>query len=143
MNSNNPFEIAKDYNIKIVFRKYEKNIKGLLFTIDKKNTYIIINSIFSKYEKIVILSHELGHFFLHSRNFKNMQDYHNFFPHTNILEYEANKFASELLLLEGYEFTENLLLNLDYKTRKGLITFKFINYNKKFEKYKNYILEEV
>lgn len=96
--SRDPRVIAKKYNIEIMYtdlgntKGFYKNILG--------NKFIAINENLSEFLTIMVLSHELGHAFLHEEDdFIDIRD--NMLLASNILEKEANLFAAYLLVGEN------------------------------------------
>jgi len=103
--TNDPFKIAKESNIKI---KYLDNATDLLgmYTVIERNRFIFLNSNIGEYMMRMVLAHELGHDALHRQLTKNspFQEYE-LFDITSQPEYEANIFAAHLLL-DDNEVTE-------------------------------------
>lgn len=99
--TNNPYSICKSYNIIILERNYKKQLGA--FAIINKTPFIFLNDNISQIEKTNILSHELGHYFLHKTYLKNitiLRDYSLFSKKENQMEQEANLFAGYLLVDE-------------------------------------------
>ncbi|WP_312908739.1 ImmA/IrrE family metallo-endopeptidase [Tissierella praeacuta] len=96
--TNDPFKIAKESNIKI---KYLDNATDLLgmYTVIQRNRFIFLNSNMEEYMMKMVLAHELGHDALHRHLTKN-SPFHEYelFNITSQPEYEANIFAAHLLL---------------------------------------------
>lgn len=84
------FEIAKEFNIQV----FELDLQGTYgaYKYIKRNKVIILNENLDENKKMIVLAHELGHAFLHTKS-TCFYD-----PHNNSKrENEANKFAIELL----------------------------------------------
>lgn len=129
-NTTNPIDIVKELDITLIHAPLG-SIWGMYKYI-KRNKTIYINSDLGEFEQRFVLAHELGHAVLHPKSTC-------FFTNTlnsNKLkkEYEANIFASELLItdidklwLRGYSLNQ---LAAYYNVPTDLIKFKFDN-NKK------------
>lgn len=93
-----PFEIAKESNIKIKYLDRVTDLLGM-YTIIQRNRFVFLNSNMEEYMMKMVLAHELGHDTLHRHLTKNspFQEYE-IFDITSQPEYEANIFAAHLLL---------------------------------------------
>lgn len=93
-----PFEIAENLGITIMFREDFKNLKGM-YKVILRNRYIFINSNLEPSMQALVCAHELGHDLLH-RVFLKSSVFQEFvlYDMKSKPEYEANIFASELLL---------------------------------------------
>lgn len=111
-NTIDPFEICDIFGINIVRVDWNKSIPGCMHKLDDSTISIFINKNFSKMSQSIICAHELGHALLHE-NAGN-----NFHGGNEIKEYEANLFASYLLLNQ-------------------------FEYDIKFENMNNYILQKI
>ena len=98
--TNDPFRIAEESNIKIKYLDNANNLLGM-YTIIQRNRFIFLNSNMEEYMMRMVLAHELGHDTFHRHLTKNspFQEYE-IFNITSQLEYEANIFAAHLLLDE-------------------------------------------
>ncbi len=94
-NTNDPFSLSEHLNINIIYTDL-KNIWGMYRYI-KRNSFIFINNNISDIEKRFVLSHELGHAILHTKN-NCFYLKHNTFMKVSTFENEANDFAAELLI---------------------------------------------
>lgn len=96
--SRNPFIIAEDNGIMLVFDKNLNKMKGM-YTIIKRNRIIIINDNLSERMQKIVCSHELGHDALH-REFAKQGALKEFmlYDMKSRPEYEANMFAADLLM---------------------------------------------
>lgn len=95
-----PFEIADSLGIMVRYSSDFQKICGI-YTIIKRKRIVILNQSLPEYKQKIVLAHELGHDMLHRDLAKNMalQDFM-FYDMTQRPEYEANLFASELLLCD-------------------------------------------
>lgn len=96
--SRDPFEIAKALGIKVFYHPLSK-IKGFILSVYGENV-IVINSKLSEEAQRVVLAHELGHYILSPSG----SGYFFISQHTLMesqIEYEANRFAIELLTGEA------------------------------------------
>ena len=83
-----------------------KDISGLLYRDEKENWTIMVNQEDSQSRKIFTIAHELGHFFLHSKEhnkFVDSQFIQNCFGRSEVTKYqlaelEANEFAGNLIM---------------------------------------------
>ena len=92
-----PFELAEALGINIMYKNLE-SLKGF-YSYSKRNKYIVLNGNLSDIELRLIISHELGHHFLHlhlAKSLKFMKDYTLFSASKH--EREANMFAAHLLI---------------------------------------------
>lgn len=64
-----PYQIAKEMNIEIVFSKTPNKINGFWRRVLRRK-YICINEDLSEWQRKAVLGHELGHLVLHPR-YKN------------------------------------------------------------------------
>lgn len=95
-NTANPFELAKELNIKIISLDLPDSIKGFLVRVLRRK-YIILNNKKLTYERQkIVLAHELGHARLHTA--------YGYYLHADMSYYvpskrekEANEFAIHLL----------------------------------------------
>ncbi len=59
-----PFDIAEDIGIEIIFSDDLSSLKGM-YCVVKRNRFIIINSFLSERMQKIVCAHELGHDQLH------------------------------------------------------------------------------
>lgn len=97
-NTNDPKLLAEYLNINIIYTDL-KNTWGMYRYI-KRNKFIFINNNLSDTSKRFVLSHELGHAIMHTRN-NCFYLKHNTFMKVSSFETEANEFAAELLISDG------------------------------------------
>lgn len=91
----NPFEMVKGMNVILVYYPLE-GVRGF-YQYFQRNNIIYIDERLPEREKLIVLSHELGHMFLHKKSNAIFMDTRTQF-NTTTYENEANKFAVELLL---------------------------------------------
>lgn len=99
--TNNPFRIAEESNIKIKYLDKPTKLLGM-YTVIERNRFIFLNSNMEEYMMRMVLAHELGHDAFHRHLTKNspFKEYQ-IFDITSQAEYEANIFAAHLLLDEN------------------------------------------
>ena len=97
-----PFDIAEQLGIEIVFRNDFKRQKGA-FKVILRTPFIFINANLSSYMQRMVCAHELGHALLHRDLGKSKLGLVEFeiMDINSVAELEANLFAGELLLDEG------------------------------------------
>ena len=94
--TNNPFEIAEKYGIKVLIRNVNiGDFKAQTLKMEGYPTIISINGLYSTLSQKVLCAHELGHALLHTEPINHF-DVTTKNVHTNV-EYEANLFAVALL----------------------------------------------
>jgi Zn-dependent peptidase ImmA (M78 family) len=93
----NPFKIADEINVHVLWWDFA-DLKGMYKVIDRSR-FIFINNNIDEYEQRVVCAHELGHDALH-REFAKTGAFSEFmlYDMKTRPEYEANVFASEILL---------------------------------------------
>lgn len=94
----NPFQLAKDLGIDVMFRDDYTTLKGM-YTVVLRNRVILINDNMSERMKRIVCAHELGHDTLHRDLAAKMamQEFILYRMDTRP-EYEANIFAANFLL---------------------------------------------
>jgi Zn-dependent peptidase ImmA (M78 family) len=109
--SRSPFCIAKEIGIDVYYKDLGK-LKGM-YTCIKRNRFIVINENLNKNMQIVVCAHELGHDQFHRELAINswLQEFM-LYDMSSRPEYEANLFASEILLSDD-EILELIELNYD------------------------------
>ena len=148
----NPFRIAKDIGIKVMFVNDFEKLKGV-YRVIKRNRWIFINSNLSERMQRIVCAHELGHDQLH-RNLANGNGMMEFvlYDTESRPEFEANVLASQVLLSDddvlelihdGYDVEQisrildsdiNLVaLKVSLLNQQGY-TFRTINYKSNFLK---------
>ena len=110
-NTANPFELAKELNIKIISLDLPDSIKGFLVRVLRRK-YIILNNKLTYERQKIVLAHELGHARLHTA--------YGYYLHADMSYYvpskrekEANEFAIHLL-----SYSSDLDANLISKITK-------------------------
>ena len=93
-----PFVIAKNLGIMILYADGLKHLKGM-YRVIKRNRFIILNSGNTDAMNAIVCAHELGHDQLH-REFAKTSPLQEFmlYDMASRREYEANIFAADLLL---------------------------------------------
>lgn len=118
--SRDPKAIAEKANLNIKYMPLSKNLKGIVaFDSVAKIKSIIVDSGLNDIMKKYILSHELGHVFLHPGAGKFFIEKHTY-QVTDKREKEANEFAAELLirdkqlneLIKTYRLTSKIAYEL-------------------------------
>lgn len=132
-----PFKIAKQLGIKIYLRNDFKQLKAMYMVI-LRNRCIFINNNLCRETQRILCAHELGHDILHRELAKSrsLQEFV-LYDMKSRPEYEANVFASELLLpddevlqyaLDGYDALQIAnLMNTDI----NLLLIKMARLNKR------------
>jgi len=92
----NPFKIAGQLGIHVMFRHDFIGLKGM-YKVISRNRFIFINSQLDEYEQCVICAHELGHDALH-REIATTHFETALYDTRNRIEYEANAFAAGILI---------------------------------------------
>ena len=103
--THDPFQIAKELGIHVIYDYDFQALKGM-YKVIQRSRFIFINGNLSSRDKRTVCAHELGH-----------DRFHRYFAKTNALqefmlydmrsrpEYEANIFASELLITDDDIFS--------------------------------------
>ena len=134
--TNDPYEIAERFGIKVLFRdSVLRDFTAQTVKINGYPTIISINDKYSDFSKRVLCAHELGHALLHgdsinyfATNSRNIR--------TNV-EYEANLFAAHLLIddmqvshaaVNGMTAAE---LAASIEVPESLVAIKAANYEKR------------
>ena len=95
-----PFELAECLNIEIMHSDKMKKLKGMYLYI-LRNPYIVINTNSSEQIQRIVCAHELGHDRMHrDLAARGAIQEVSLFDMATRPEYEANVFASELLLAD-------------------------------------------
>lgn len=106
----NPYEIAEMCGVNVFYDNLG-NVKGL-FTIDRRNSFIILNENLSDEMADVVMFHELGHYFLHRKEAALSPFSENsLYNMRSKFEIEANTFAANYLISDE-DITENAELGL-------------------------------
>lgn len=137
-----PFEIARQLGIKIYLRNDFKRLKGMYMVI-LRNRCIFINNNLCREAQRILCAHELGHDILHRELAKSkaLQEFV-LYDMKSRPEYEANAFASELLLpdeevcqylIDGYDVVQIAgIMNTDI----NLLLIKMAQLNKRGHNFK-------
>lgn len=89
-------QIAKSQGIKVYYASLE-DLLGM-YTYQWKQRIILLNNNLDEHMNNIVLAHELGHDYLHRKLTTTGLKEFNLFDMRSITEYEANAFASHLLL---------------------------------------------
>ena len=92
----NPWKLADELNITVQEHPFKRQ-KGV-YTIIKRNRYIFLKEDLDPVTKGLVLLHEIGHDQLHRSKAKVFQEFSLFDMSGNIMEYEANLFAAQVML---------------------------------------------
>jgi Zn-dependent peptidase ImmA (M78 family) len=90
-----PYRIAKDLNIEVVFHDTPNGINGMWRRVLKRK-YIVINKKINEWQRKAVLGHELAHFRCHRGYVSYCMAGRTFFSKTS-KENEANEYAAELM----------------------------------------------
>lgn len=102
--TSNIYELIELLDIKLIRKELNLGIKGRFFRDMFGNEYIYVSSAVSTEEEKVILAHELGHAILHP-DLTTSYYTENHLLNKDQIEYQANKFASELLIPNDIDFS--------------------------------------
>ena len=98
--SRDPFRIAREMDIELLLRSDFVEQKGV-FCVVLGQPFIILNDNLREEELKLVCAHELGHALLHGKAAeKGVLCEYDLFNMATSMEYEANVFASELLIDE-------------------------------------------
>lgn len=116
----NPFTIAEDNGIMLIFDSNLNKMKGM-YTIIKRNRIIIINDNMPERMQQMVCAHELGHDALH-RQFAKDGGLREFmlYDMKSRPEYEANMYAADLLL-DDEEIMELAKCGYDMQQVAGML----------------------
>jgi len=132
-----PFKIAEELGIKVMFVDDFKELKGV-YRVIKRNRWIFINSNLSEWMQKVVCAHELGHDQLH-RHLATGDGLMEFvlYDMASRPEYEANVLAAELLISDD-EILEHIQNGYDsqqiacmMETDINLVALKAATFNSK------------
>jgi Zn-dependent peptidase ImmA (M78 family) len=101
------YELVELLNIRLIKRNLPKGVKGKFFRDLFDNEFIFISNNLCRQEEIQVIAHELGHVILHT---KLTASYYteNHLMNKDQIEYQANKFAAELLIPDDVEIFEGM-----------------------------------
>ncbi|MSU01795.1 ImmA/IrrE family metallo-endopeptidase [Tissierella pigra] len=100
----NVYEIIEILDIKLIRKEMRPGIKGRFLRDLFYNEYIYISNELSDEEEKVVIAHELGHAILHT-NLNSSYYTENHLLNKDKIEYQANKFAAELLISNNIDFS--------------------------------------
>ncbi len=110
--SRDPIRIAKDLGVEVMLRSDFEKQKGA-FCVVLGQSFIILNDKLNDEELSLVCAHELGHALLHRAEAeKGVLCEYDLFNMATAMEYEANVFASELLI-DPQEMNELFKSGLD------------------------------
>jgi Zn-dependent peptidase ImmA (M78 family) len=120
--TSNPLELIKDLKINLWFRSGLGNLKGYYYMTHHQR-YIVINADLNGRDRLMVAAHELGHDRFH-QHLARVSPLKNFmlYDMTSKTEYQANLFASELLIADN-EVEECIAENMDYFGLCGTVGF--------------------
>ena len=100
-----PFQIAKELGIHVIFNYDFQALKGM-YKVIHRSRFIFINGNLNKRDRKTVCAHELGHDRFHRRLAKTtaLQEFVLYDMHSRP-EYEANIFASELIISDDDIFS--------------------------------------
>ena len=114
----NPFTIAEDNGIMLIFDSNLNKMKGM-YTIIKRNRIIIINDNMPERMQQMVCAHELGHDALHRQFAKDLREFM-LYDMKSRPEYEANMYAADLLL-DDEEIMELAKCGYDMQQVAGML----------------------
>lgn len=140
----NPFELCKATGVEVFYADLG-NLKGM-YKYLKKNRFAVINKDLDSYTKALVCAHELGHDILHRDLAKRvcLQEFM-LYDMKSRPEYEANLFASEILLpdedilsyaYDGYDIEQ--IANVLF-TDINLVALKMASMNTRGYQFRNVI----
>lgn len=111
--TSDPFEIIAGLKINLWFKSDLGNLKGF-YLAALHQRYIVINENLDERDQLMVAAHELGHDRMHQdiAQVSPLKDF-KLFNMTSRAEYQANFFASELLILDE-EVKECIADNMDF-----------------------------
>lgn len=121
----NPERLANYLGIHIVYKDYSLYTKGY-FIKTLRNKFIVVNSALDEWSKKIVLAHELGHAILHSSEPIYFIREYTLFP-IGPYEFEANKFAAELLI-DDDDIKELRFSHEDYVAARLGVNEKLVKY---------------
>lgn len=121
--TSNPYELIDALNIHLMTRSDLGTLKGFYY-VSFRERYIVINDNLHERDMLLVAGHELGHDRLHQRLAKvaPLKDFM-LYDMTSRAEYEANVFASELLI-EDEAIAECIEEEMDYFQMCRVVGFK-------------------
>ena len=94
--SRDPEAIAEELNIRIYNASFQRQ-KGV-YKIIRRNRCIFVKEDLEEPMRQIVLLHEIGHDQLHRKQASFFQEFNLFDMNCNIMEYEANLFAAQIML---------------------------------------------
>lgn len=99
------YELLDNLEVTLIRKKLFKNEKGSFYRDIFGNEIIFISDDLSDEEEKIVIAHELGHLILHTHLSTSYYTENQLF-NKNKLEFEANKFAAELLISDDINIHE-------------------------------------
>lgn len=108
----NVYDLLDSLDITLIKKPLINKEKGRFLRDIFANEYIYVSDELSDEEEKTVIAHELGHLVLHT-NLSTSYYTENDLINKDKLEFEANKFAAELLIPDDIDFSgyENLTIN--------------------------------
>jgi len=141
--THDPYDLCDALNVRVRLKDLGKDIKAYYFCHSRIRN-IVVNSRISEIIRRILVAHELGHDCLHKeiamlRGFRELE----LFNRTNPIEYEANLFATEILI-DDKKILE--LLNDNDKSffdiaRELYVPVALLDFKFRVLKYKGYNIE--
>lgn len=131
MGQRDPFEIAKELGLEVLFCENFRPLKGM-YRVVKRNRFIFINQDLSEQMQRIVCAHELGYDQLHcSLATDNVIREFMLYDMRSIPEYEVNIVASEILLdtddileyIYHYDYTSEQIAKI-METNINLVALK-------------------
>ena len=117
-----PYELMDCLGINLLIRDNLGSLKGFYFTLSRER-YIVVNGQLRRRDQLMVAAHELGHDRLHRKlaRVSPLKDFA-FYEIASQTEYEANLFASELLISDE-DVEECISEDLDYLSMCRTLSF--------------------
>lgn len=100
----NVYELIDHLDINLIRKELHKGIKGRFIRDLFGNEYIYLSNTLSDEEEKIVIAHELGHAILHPHLITSYYT-ENHLLNKNQIEYQANKFAAELLIPDDLDLS--------------------------------------
>lgn len=120
--TSDPFQLMDILGINQMTRNNLGRLKGFYYSLSRER-YIVLNGQLNERDRLLVAAHELGHDQLHRSlaRVSPLKDFA-FYEIASKTEYEANLFASELLISDG-DVEECLDEDLDYFSMCRTLSF--------------------
>lgn len=123
--TSNPYELARHLKIDVYEFKLPRDVRGFIIR-PLRRKMIFLNDSLSETEKIIALSHELGHVRLHSGYGYTLKANTPYYRSSR-REAEANEFAAHLLSYRHDINADMLQQVLNQKRPEPLLVHKMLN----------------